>query len=340
MRSSQMSEDQTCDLNKIMIISILIQSKCSPFFYATLAVEQCSDGRTVDDTKFNFKDIGARLKAHRLGRGLAPEELAVRLNISRAALYRAEKGEIAKIDMLSAIANELHVSLPSLMGVGIEYVDNAVGFFERMRQVEEDCDQIIGLFSPISYLVTTKQYDVILKDVLCEAVQGAEGQDVDAILNILKQRKERFAKRRPLLASIISDADIRKFLKEGLEGAAELSDEVREQRRKMALFEVRHIVEMLRAPDIGVQIGVAREPIPSTSFQIVRQGGRSVLTISPFRLGHNPNIRVGVGLITSAPEALDLHQGIANRLWSTSLKGREAAAYIEELIARERLSGG
>ncbi|MBU2867572.1 helix-turn-helix domain-containing protein [Pacificibacter marinus] len=293
----------------------------------------------MDETQLNFKDIGARLKAHRLGRGLAPEELAVRLNISRAALYRAEKGEIAKIDMLSAIANELHVSLPSLLGVGIEYVDNAVGFFERMRQIEEDCDQIIGLFSPISYLVTTEQYDVILKDVLRESVQETEGQDVDAILSILKQRKARFAKRRPLLASIISDADIRKFLKEGLEGAAELSNDVRDQRRKMALFEVRHIVEMLRVPDIGVQIGVAREPIPSTSFQIVRQGGRSVLTISPFRLGHNPNTRVGVGLITSAPEALDLHEGIANRLWSTSLKGQEAADYIEELIAREGLSG-
>ncbi|SEK28404.1 helix-turn-helix domain-containing protein [Pacificibacter marinus] len=292
----------------------------------------------MDDTQLNSKDIGARLKAHRLGRGLTPEELAVRLNISRAALYRAEKGEIAKIDMLSAIASELHVSLPSLMGVGIEYVDNALSFFERMRQIEEDCDQIIGLFSPISYLLTTEHYDTILKDVLYEVVQGAGGQDVDAILSILKQRKERFATRRPLLASIISDADIRKFLKEGLEGASELPAEIREQRRKMALLEVRHIVEMLRAPGIGVQIGVAREPIPSTSFQIVRQGGRSVLTISPFRLGHNPNIRVGVGLITSAPEALDLHEGIADRLWATSLKGHEAAEYIEELIAREGLS--
>jgi transcriptional regulator with XRE-family HTH domain len=291
----------------------------------------------VDETQLNFKDIGARQNAQRLGRGLAPDEIAVRQKISRAELYPAEKGEIAKIDMLSAIANEIHVSLPSLLGVGIEYVDNAVGFFERMRQVEEVWDQIIGLFSPISYLVTTELYDVILKDVLRESVQETEGQDIDAILSILKQRKARFTKRRPLLASIISDADIRKFLKEGLEGAAELSDEVRDQRRKMALFEVRHIVEMLRVPDIGVQIGVAREPIPSTSFQIVRQGGRSVLTISPFRLGHNPNTRVGVGLITSAPEALDLHEGIANRLWSTSLKGQEAADYIEELIAREGL---
>ncbi|WP_218151338.1 helix-turn-helix domain-containing protein [Celeribacter neptunius] len=289
----------------------------------------------MEETQINFKDIGARLKAHRLGRNLSPEDLATRLNISRAALYRAEKGEIAKIDMLSAIAGELQVSLPSLLGVGIEYVDNALSFFERMRQIEEDCDQIIGLFSPISYLVTTDQYDTILKDVLEEGAQPDEHEDIARILEILKQRKRSFGQRRPLLASIIADADIRKFLREGLEGSAELTPEVHRQRRQMALREVRHIVEMLRSPDIGVQIGVAREPIPSTSFQIMRQAGRSILTISPFRLGHNPNTRIGVGLITSAPEALELHEGIAERLWNTALKGREAADHVEALIAHE-----
>lgn len=294
-----------------------------------------SKERVVEETKFSFQDIGARLKAHRLGRNLSPEDLAARLNISRAALYRAEKGEISKIDMLSAISNELQVSLPSLLGVGIEYVDNAVSFFERMRQIEEDCEQIIGLFSPISYLVTTARYDAVLEDVLNESVQDTERQDVTKILDILAKRKQRFAQRRPLLASIISDADIRKFLRDGLEGNLELAPEVRDQRRQMALAEVQHIVEMLRSPDIGVQIGVAREPIPSTSFQIMRQAGRSILTISPFRLGHNPNIRIGVGLITSAPEALELHEGIAERLWETSLKGREAADHVEELIVRE-----
>ena len=67
----------------------------------------------------------------------------------------------------------------------------------------------------------------------------------------------------------------------------------------------------------------------------MRQAGRSILTISPFRLGHNPNIRIGVGLITSAPEALELHEGIAERLWASALKGREAAEHVEDLIARE-----
>ncbi|WP_417253010.1 helix-turn-helix domain-containing protein [Celeribacter sp.] len=291
--------------------------------------------RTVEHTESTLKDIGARLKAYRLGRNLTPEELAARLNISRAALYRAEKGGIAKIDMLTAIADELHISLPSLLGVGIEYVDNALSFFERMRQIEEDCDQIIGLFSPISYLVTTERYDQVLHDVLRESTQDENCENIARILSVIRARKQKFKQARPLLASIISDADIRKFLREGLQGSIDLDSRTRDLRRHMALEEVRHIVDMLRNPDIGVQICVAREPIPSTSFQIVRKAGRSVLTISPFRLGHDPNIRVGVGMITSAPEALELHEGIAERLWATSLKGREAAEHIENLIARD-----
>ena len=93
--------------------------------------------------QFQFAEIGARLRAYRLGKGISPEDLADRIGISRAALYRAEKGEIRKIDTLTSIADVLKVSLPSLMGVGVEYVSTAVAFFERMRQLEEECQQII-----------------------------------------------------------------------------------------------------------------------------------------------------------------------------------------------------
>ena len=87
-----------------------------------------------------------------------------------------------------------------------------------------------------------------------------------------------------------------------------------------------------------VIVDMLNGPRPSTSFQIARKGGASTLTISPFRLGHNPNIRVGVGLITQAPEALELHEEIAQRLWATSLKGMEAAAHVESLIAKHGIT--
>jgi hypothetical protein len=85
---------------------------------------------------------------------------------------------------------------------------------------------------------------------------------------------------------------------------------------------------------MGIQIGVVREPVPATSFQIFRQADRSILAISPFRLGEQPNVRLGVALITSAPEAMTLHEDIAARLWRDALKGMGAAEYLESMIEK------
>ena len=52
-----------------------------------------------------FDDIGNRLKAFRLGSGLSADEIAGRLGISRTALYRFEKGELAKIETLEKLAS-------------------------------------------------------------------------------------------------------------------------------------------------------------------------------------------------------------------------------------------
>ena len=54
-----------------------------------------------------FDDIGNRLKAFRLGSGLSADEIASRLGISRTALYRFEKGELAKIETLEKLAELL-----------------------------------------------------------------------------------------------------------------------------------------------------------------------------------------------------------------------------------------
>ena len=73
-----------------------------------------------------FDGIGNRLKAFRLGSGLAAEEIAQKLGISRTALYRFEKGEVAKIETLEKLAELLAVSVPTLLGVGVEYIASAV----------------------------------------------------------------------------------------------------------------------------------------------------------------------------------------------------------------------
>ena len=47
---------------------------------------------------FRYDEIGQRLRAYRMGSGLSADEIAKQLGISRTALYRFEKGELAKIE--------------------------------------------------------------------------------------------------------------------------------------------------------------------------------------------------------------------------------------------------
>ena len=112
-----------------------------------------------------FDDIGNRLKAFRLGSGLSADEVARRIGISRTALYRFEKGEVAKIDSLEKLAELLEVSVPTLLGVGVEYISSAVSFFERVRQTEETAEQIIVLAGPVSYLLASDGFDETLAEV-------------------------------------------------------------------------------------------------------------------------------------------------------------------------------
>src|ERR1700736_53330 len=124
-----------------------------------------------------FDDIGNRLKAFRLPSGLSADEIAGRLDISRTALYRFEKGELAKIETLEKLADLLGVSVPTLLGVGVEYVASAVAYFERMRQIEETSEHIIVLDGAISYLPASDGVDGALAKVLRESIPDtAEGR--------------------------------------------------------------------------------------------------------------------------------------------------------------------
>lgn len=119
---------------------------------------------------FRFDDIGNRLKAFRLGSGLSADEIARRLGISRAALYRFDKGELTKIDTLQKLSELLEVSIPTLLGVGVEYIASAVGYFERLRQIEETAERIVVLAGPISYLLASDSFDGKLAEVVDDAL--------------------------------------------------------------------------------------------------------------------------------------------------------------------------
>ena len=287
-----------------------------------------------------FDDIGNRLKAFRLGSGLSADEIASRLGISRTALYRFEKGELAKIETLERLAELLSVSVPTLLGVGVEYIASAVSYFERMRQIEESCEHIIVLAGPISYLLASDAFDAALGDVLRESIPDTLAarrralDAVDEIVAVLRARKDSYRRRQPGIVNLISAVEMEQFLGNGLVGRLGLPETVRRERRALARAEVEHFLALIENEPIGVQIGIVPDTLPHASFQLFREPDRKILALSPFRLGEQPNIRVGVAMITSAPEALALHEKMAQELWGRALKGAAAGRLMRGLLKK------
>ena len=285
-----------------------------------------------------FDDIGDRLKAFRLGSGLSADEIATRLGISRTALYRFEKGEVAKIDTLEKLADLLDVSVPTLLGVGVEYVASAVSFFERLRQIEETTEHIVVLAGPVSFLLASPAFHESLEAVLVESIPDEEqdraralGQ-ITELMPILQGRKEGYRKRQPGILNLISGAEIDRFLRNGLVGRLGLPDDVLSDRRAHARAEAEHLTRMMEDEPIGVHIGIVPGTLPHASFQIFRQPDRKILALSPFRLGEQPNVLGGIAMITSAPEALTLHERTVHDMWQRALKGQAAAKFMRGLI--------
>ena len=288
------------------------------------------------------KEIGQRLKAFRLGSEYGAKELAARIGISRAALYRYEKGDPPKLETLESIAGLLGVSLTSLMGVGVEYVSSAVSFFERMRQTEAQSGHLSVMFGLVSYLLTTDDFDTYLEASIREALPSdialleQTEKGISDVLGILKKRKMEYRTHKPGMVNLTSATALEKFLRNGFIGSYDLPAPVMKERREVARREVEHLLDLLEVQPIGVQVGILVDSVPSTCFQIFRQPDRSTLAITPYTLSDFPNVRLGVGMITSAPEPLELHEKMVNELWTKALKGTDAVACLKKMLREIR----
>ena len=287
----------------------------------------------------HFTEIGQQLRAYRLESGLRAEEIASRLGVSRAALYRYEKGEVIKLDTINRLADLLKISPLSLLGIGVEYYNRPIGYFERIRQIEEQAEQILQVNDPVSYLTTTQSYDAALLEVL-EASLAQPGVNAEVerdrqeqVLGILAERKRMYAQRRPNIIAMLSVARLRNFLAGGVGGGFAMDAALRLRLRRRAVQEVTAIAEQMEAEPMGLQFGLLSQAEPSGAFKILRTRDRAWLAINPFRPDSTPGLSTGVAMITSADEAISAHQRVAEGLWREALKGAAAAARLRELLA-------
>jgi len=283
----------------------------------------------------SFPQIGERLRAYRIGSGLTVEEIAARLGVSRAALYRYESGDVVKLDTIDRLGRLFGVSMTALLGVGIEYFSNGTVFFERLRQLEEKAHHMTVVFGPVAYVLTSDEYDGALAAAFTEVEDDEDrlgAPESLMLMDILTARKASYRKRRPSLVNIVSIHEIERFLANGLSLRGAGPRAKLAARRAMAAREVARIAEIIAHPPMGVQIAVTRRALPTTGFQIIRQEQRSLVVTSPFRIGEQLNIRHGIATISDAKDAIDVHQTLADQLWSSALLGNTAADSLHRLI--------
>ena len=287
----------------------------------------------------DFVEIGQRLRAYRMGAGLSPEDVAERLQISRAALYKYEKGEVIKLDTIERLAELLGISIPALLGVGVEYFSNPVTYYERKRQLEENSEQLIVYFEPLSFVLMSPEYVRNLRTMLVEGLprnfagRAAALQQIERVMAIMEERRDQVERRRKNIVSLVSAIHVQRFLRAGMIGTFDLPPDVQEERRRAARIEVERTAALMANEPIGVQIAVIADTMSNQTFQIFQQREKTWVAVSPFRLGEFPNIRMGVASLTSAPDAVAHYSKLAEDLWAMGAKGQQGADFLRRLVA-------
>lgn len=289
-----------------------------------------------------FTEIGQQLRAYRLESGLRAEEIAARLGVSRAALYRYEKGEVIKLDTIQRLAELLKISPLSLLGIGVEYYNRPVALFERTRQAEETADQILSVEGPLTYITSTDAYDEALTAAFEEAsdLAGADRLAARAaaeqVLGILAARKRMYGIRRPSIIAMLPASRLRRFLDVGIAPGMVLSERTRRMCRDVAATEVEHIAKMMETEPMGLQFGLLPIAEPTGTFAILRARDRATLMVNAFPSDTYPSAAPGVAMITAADEAIAAHQRVAESYWRDAVKGAVAAEALRKMLAESR----
>ena len=289
-----------------------------------------------------FNEIGQQLRAYRMESGLKAEEISARLGVSRAALYRYEKGEVIKLDTVNRLAELLKISPLTLLGIGVEYYAKPVRYMERIRQIEESSDQILQVFGPTCYLTSSDQYDAILAQIFEE---NAELQGVDRtlaraaseqLLGVMMARKRMYAARKPSIIGILTVNSIQKFLADGVAGSTVVSERLRNAAREVAAREMELVANLMESEPIGLQLALMANGEPNGPFTLLRSRERATLAINPFPADAAPGTQSGVAMITGAEDAVAAHQRVSEIAWREAVKGAGAAERVRALVSAAR----
>ncbi len=281
-------------------------------------------------------DIGHQLKAFRLESGLKADEIAQRLGISRAALYRYEKGDVIKLDTVQRLAELLKVSPLSLLGIGVEYYQRQPAFFERLRQIEESADTILVVGESTCSLGMSDELSALLYERM-RRLAALEGADpllravCEATIDSLEARRAAFAARIPTVIAMVPIEEVQHMIQGGFHAGLPPDYAFETRCREVAHAEAERLASSLETPPLGTQVGLLRHGEYTGTFRLMRQRDRSMIAVNPFQATGLLS-QGGVAIVTGASEAITPHHRVAELLWKHSIKGAEAAALVRNLL--------
>jgi transcriptional regulator with XRE-family HTH domain len=275
-----------------------------------------------------FAEIGQKLRAYRIESGLRAEEIAARLGVSRAALYRYEKGDVIKIETIVRLSELLGIPLLRLLGIDYAFYSAPAQFADHAARLEEEADQIIfvgGALCPLLILSETERQ--IARAWEDQAAAAGGGLLADSLnersLAQLRQRLRTYQQRRPPITAILEESAVARLLGDGLAGSA----------RAAARAEIANLAALAEALPIGVQIGVLATQALTAPFEVIRTKERVHVCAAPFPADTPPGLVLGVAMVTSAEDAVAAHQRIAEQAWNAASKGKVAADRLRTLLA-------
>ena len=297
-----------------------------------------------------FTEIGQQLRAYRLESGLRAEEIAARLGVSRAALYRYEKGEVIKLDTIKRLAELLKISPLSLLGIGVEYYNRPIGYFERIRQVEETADQILQLhWAGSATSPHPTDYDAALSEAFDEeCAWQCPGRPIrcncaaspSRCMGIQIARKRMYAHaaaghHRHDFGECRCSISWRSASAGSLAAIRAACAGICRDVAVLGGREHRH-ADGDRADGTAIRPAGWSATPSSARSSCMRARDRASLAVNPFRPDTHPSAQTGVAMITGADEAVAAHQRVAEGSWREAIKGpagRCPAASIDHRTA-------
>lgn len=286
-----------------------------------------------------FNDIGEKLRAFRLQSGLRAEEIAARLGVSRAALYRYEKGDVVKIETVKRMAELLNIPYSSLLGAEYEYYTQHFTFQNAFESLLNDADSIIFAGNALCPLLLSRDTAAYINQLITtdhQSVMYEGGKHWSQIRRPAgaPQGMLRAAGALKSITFICDRYSIELFLTIGMNPNDYLNADIREIARIAARNEMIHLANIAKDSPMGIQIGVLASGRLSPPFCVIESRDVSRVCIAPFPPDTSREAPLGVATVTSAEKAVRVHREIAETAWSISLKGHDAARFIEEMISR------